>query len=65
MGLSVAYGILSSSEDTEIVGETGSFEEAAVDGLRSWAGEGWRLIEADWMVDAISMTAESMADIQL
>lgn len=33
---------------------TGCFSDAAVDGLISCRGEGWRLIEAAWMVDAIS-----------
>lgn len=33
----------------------GSFWEAAVEGFRSWAGDGWRLREADWRVEAISM----------
>lgn len=34
---------------------TGIFCEAAVEGLRSWVGEGARLMEADWMVDASSI----------
>lgn len=38
----------------EVVGETGRLVEAAVEGLRSWAGSGWRFMEADWMVEAIS-----------
>ena len=38
----------------EVVGETGRLLDAAVEGLRSWVGSGWRLMEADWMVEAIS-----------
>lgn len=37
-----------------MLGETGNFFEAAVEGLRSWWGEGERLREADWMVEAMS-----------
>lgn len=32
----------------------GIFFDAAVDGLISWPGEGARLIEADWIVEASS-----------
>lgn len=32
---------------------TGSFWEAAVEGLRSWVGDGLRFMEAVWMVSAI------------
>ena len=32
-------------------GRTGRFSDAAVDGLMSWSGEGWRLREADWRVE--------------
>ena len=39
----------------EVVGETGRLVEAAVEGLRSWAESGWCFMEADWMVEAISM----------
>lgn len=38
--------------------ETGCFCEAAVVGLRSWVGEGWRFIEAVWIVSAISRGME-------
>jgi hypothetical protein len=31
---------------------TGCLEEATVEGLRSWEGEGCRFMEADWMVEA-------------
>ncbi len=31
-----------------------TFFDAAVDGLMSCAGDGWRLMEADWMAEAIS-----------
>lgn len=37
------------------VAVAGSFSEAAVEGFRSWAGDGWRLREADWRVEASSM----------
>ena len=39
---------------TEVVGETGRLVDAAVEGLRSWAGSGLRLMEADWIAEAIS-----------
>lgn len=32
----------------------GSFLDAAVEGLMSWCGDGARLIETDWMAEAIS-----------
>ena len=38
----------------EVVGETGRLVDAAVEGLRSWAGSGWRFMEADWIVEAMS-----------
>lgn len=47
--------MLLSSDEMEIVGDTGCLEDAAVDGLRSCMGEGWRLRDADWMVEAIFM----------
>lgn len=37
---------------------TGIFWDAAVEGLRSWCGEGSRFMEADWIVEAISMGRE-------
>lgn len=49
-------------EDADGEGEakrTGSKVEAAVEGLMSWLGEGWRLMEADWMVDVIVAAALS------
>ena len=52
--------MLLSSDEMEIVGDTGSLEDAAVDGLRSCTGEGWRLRDADWMVEAIFMAPEAM-----
>lgn len=48
------------SLEIEVVGETGRFWDAAVEGLRSWAGSGWCLIEADWIVDARSTAAFDM-----
>lgn len=55
-GLRAEEGMLLVSEELamEVVGETGRLVDAAVDGLRSWAGSGLRLMEADWMVEAIS-----------
>ena len=38
-----------------MVGETGCLAEAAVEGLMSWVGEGWRFMLADCSVDASSM----------
>lgn len=37
------------------MGDTGLLVLAAVEGFRSCAGDGWALIEADWMADAMSM----------
>ena len=37
------------------VGERGCFVEAAVEGLMSWVGEGWRFMDADCRVEAMSM----------
>lgn len=54
MGLMAEEGMLFSVLATEVVGETGRFVEAVVEGLRSWAGSGWCLMEADWMVEAMS-----------
>lgn len=51
--------------EMEVVGETGRFSEAAVEGLRSWAGSGWRLIEADWIVDARSTAGFDMFDMRI
>lgn len=53
-GLRAEEGMLFSELAMEVVGETGRLVEAAVEGLRSWAGSGLCLIEADWMVEAIS-----------
>ena len=47
--------MLSAFEDIDVVGDTGLLVDAAVDGLRSWAGDGCLLIDADCMVDAISI----------
>jgi hypothetical protein len=47
----------SDAEERERVGElimAGSFLEAAVDGLMSCFGDGARLIETDWIAEAIS-----------
>lgn len=48
-------GMLFSELAMEVAGETGRLLEAAVEGLRSWAGSGWCFMEADWMVEAISI----------
>lgn len=45
--------MLLSESAMEVVGETGRLVEAAVEGLRSWAGSGWCFMEADWMVEAM------------
>ena len=54
-------GMLLKSEDTEVVGDTGRLVLAAVEGLRSCAGEGWRFMEADWMAEAMSTAGEDMS----
>ena len=33
----------------------GTLREAAVEGLMSWCGDGWRFMLADWMAEASSM----------
>lgn len=50
------------SEDTEVgdTGSTGFFVEALVEGFTSCAGDGWRLIEADCIVEAISTAGFDM-----
>ena len=58
LGRVEASSSLTRELERECGGETtsaGIFLEAAVDGLMSWAGSGWRLREADWMVDASSV----------
>lgn len=49
--------MLSTSESTDVgeTGSTGCLVEVAVEGLMSWAGEGSRFMDADWIVEAISM----------
>lgn len=37
---------------------TGSLVEALVEGLRSWLMSGWCVMEADWIVEAISRGME-------
>lgn len=46
-------------DDTDILGEIGCLEEAAVDGLRSWTGSGCRSREADCIVEAIFITEKA------
>lgn len=43
------------SEGSEAEVERGIFSDAAVEGFMSWVGEGARLMDAVWMVDASSM----------
>ena len=45
--------MLSSELATEVVRETRRLVEAAVEGLRSWAGSGFCFMEADWMAEAM------------
>ena len=52
-GLRAEEGMLFSEVAMEVVGETGRLVDAAVEGLRSWAGSGSCLMEADWMVEAM------------
>ena len=49
--------------EMEVVGEMGRLVEAAVEGLMSWEGEGWRFKEADWIVEAMSIAGLDMATI--
>ncbi len=52
-----SLGRVSSDSTSEAAGETtstGTFLLAAVEGLMSWCGEGWRLMEADWIAEASS-----------
>jgi hypothetical protein len=47
----------SDAEERDLAGElmmAGSFFDAAVEGLMSWCGDGVRLIETDWIAEAIS-----------
>lgn len=57
MGISSSATSISSNSDRE--GDprwTGSRVSALVEGAMSWVGSGCRLMEADWIVDAISAT---------
>jgi len=55
--------MLSSELEIDVMGETGRFWEAVVEGLRSWAGSGWCLIEADWIVEAMFAATEVIMDV--
>lgn len=44
---------------------TGCLREAVVEGLRSWRGEGLRLMEAVWMVEASSRAGEDIVGFSL
>ena len=46
-----------------MVGETGSFLDAAVEGLISWEGEGWRFMDAVCMVDARSIAESAIIEV--
>lgn len=61
-GFKVDSGMLSALDETDVgdAGSTGSLVEAAVEGLISWVGEGWRLMEADCIAEAISMAGFDM-----
>lgn len=54
--------MLLSESAMEVVGETGRLVEAAVEGLRSWAGSGWCFMEADWMVEAMFIAGFDIVD---
>ena len=60
-GFSADSGILF-SDDIEVgdTGSTGFFVETLVEGFASCAGDGWRLIEADCIVEAISTAGFDM-----
>lgn len=49
----------------EVVGETGRFWEAAVEGLRSWVGSGLCFMEADWIVEASSTAGFDMIVVEV
>lgn len=49
--------------DSETV--TGILREAAVEGLMSWWGEGLRLMDALWMVEASSRAGEGIVGVAL
>lgn len=61
-GFKVDSGMLSALDETDLgdAGSTGSLVEAAVEGLISWVGDGWRLMEADCIAEAISMAGFDM-----
>lgn len=56
MPSSSSYTYLSAEESEAGAWEalTGCFSEAAVEGLRSWVGDGARFMEAVWIVSASS-----------
>lgn len=45
--------MLLSPDDTDILGEIGCLEEAALDGLRLWTGSGCRFRDADCIVEVM------------
>ena len=54
--------MLSAVDEMEAAGDTGLLREAAVDGFRSWAGDGFRLIDADCIVEAMSIAGFAIVD---
>ena len=54
--------MLASDPEMEVVGETGRFCDAAVEGLRSCAGSGCFLIEASWIRE-VMLAADDMVDM--
>ena len=61
-GFSADSGMLSAFDEMEAVGDTGLLMDAAVDGFRSWTGDGFRLMDADCIVDAMSMAGFAIVD---
>ena len=61
-GFNADSGILSASEENEVgdIGSTGCLVDALVEGFMSWAGEGSRFMDADCMVEAMSMAGFDM-----
>ena len=54
--------MLSAFDEMDAVGDTGLLMDAAVDGFRSWAGDGFGWIDADCIVDAMSMAGFAIGD---
>ena len=54
--------MLSAFDEMEAVGDTGLITDAAVDGFRSWTGDGFRLMDADCIAEATSMAGFVIVD---